>query len=363
MPERTLHFDESGYTGYNLLDPVQPVFTVASASIDEGAAEAILRACFPNYQGAEFKFSNIWKTGSKAGLLAFAQALVPLADSTFVYMIDKRFGVLTKIVDFLIEPMVTNAGYDFYGDGFAWKFSNYIHFGFEHYARPDLLGSLLSAYQVFSRDPTEENLAALRWRLRVMANSIEEPVKTFLEQMADGAEAFHRFTDISIFRSSNELHTTTMFASIAYWRQRFPEDFAVIHDASSTFLRNRALWENMTNPDVPEQLSRAGDGSETMFPLRVVSTTAVDSKDSYAVQFCDILAGLSARHFAHKEGPDRAFLDEAIDAGLSSLTYNGIRPQLIFPDQIPPKRLAGPDAVDQLAAIIRGSERRRAKPV
>jgi hypothetical protein len=100
-----------------------------------------------------------------------------------------------------------------------------------------------------------------------------------------------------------------------------------------------------------------------MFPLRVVSTTAVDSKDSYVVQFCDILAGLSARHFAHKEGADRAFLDEAIDAGLSSLTYNGIRPQLIFPDQIPPKRLAGPDAVDQLAAIIRGSERRRAKPV
>ena len=71
MPMRTIYCDESGFTGYNLLDPRQPIFAVASASIDEQRAEAILRESFPNYQGAEFKFSNVWGSKNRAGLLKF----------------------------------------------------------------------------------------------------------------------------------------------------------------------------------------------------------------------------------------------------------------------------------------------------
>lgn len=185
MAVPNLYFDESGYTGYNLLDPVQPVFAVASADIHADEAESILRDAFPRYQGAEFKFSNIWTTGSRAGLTAFSKHIRTLGDRSFVYIIDKRFGVLTKIVDFLIEPLVTDAGYDFYSDGFAWKYSNYIHFGLTTYA-PDLLATLLAAYQTFSRNPSQSTLAELQWELRLIANSAPEQVRTFIAQMADG---------------------------------------------------------------------------------------------------------------------------------------------------------------------------------
>lgn len=33
MATKTLYFDESGYTGYNLLDPAQPVFAIASTGV------------------------------------------------------------------------------------------------------------------------------------------------------------------------------------------------------------------------------------------------------------------------------------------------------------------------------------------
>jgi hypothetical protein len=85
---KMLYFDESGFTGYNLLDPAQPIFTVASSDVNEQLALDILRDAFPNYQGPEYKFS-------------------------------KRFGVLTKIVDFLVEPIITRAGFDFYDEGFC----------------------------------------------------------------------------------------------------------------------------------------------------------------------------------------------------------------------------------------------------
>ena len=53
MTTRTIYFDKSGFTGYNLLDPAQPIFVVASAAIDEKRAAEILSEAFPGYQGPE----------------------------------------------------------------------------------------------------------------------------------------------------------------------------------------------------------------------------------------------------------------------------------------------------------------------
>ena len=79
------------------------------------------------------------------------------------------------------------------------------------------------------------------------------------------------------------------------------------------------------------------------------------SKMSRSIQFCNVLAGLSARHFSPlTQGDERAFMDDLIDAGLKELSFNGIRPELIFPDRIPPKPLTGPDIVDQMAGIMFG---------
>lgn len=361
MPTRTLYCDESGFTGYNLLDPVQPVFAVASADIDEQRAKEILADSFPRYQGREFKFSNIWGSAkNRAGLLKFAGHLSAFADLSYIYMADKRFTVLTKIVDFLIEPFITDAGYDFYDDGFCWKYANYIHFGFTQFAPPELLDALLKNYQTFSRDPTPVGLATLRGQLKIMATSAPEEVRIFLEQMELGARLFYNYHDLREFAGSDEIQTTTMIAVVSYWRQKYPEDFAVVHDASSNFLRSREMWERITNNNVPKQMHRQGDGSFVEFPLRVVSTTAMNSQDSRSIQFCDVLAGLATRHFSPRtEGDDREFLDQVIDAGLKNITYNGIRPATVFPDQIPPKRLTGPDVVDQMASIIRGAHNDR----
>lgn len=355
MATRTLYFDESGFTGHNLLDGAQPIFAIASADIDPEAAETILTESFPRYRGAEFKFANIWRSNNKADLVEFGRRLANFRDHTFTWMVDKRFAVLTKIVDFLIEPYITDAGYDFYADGFCWKYTNYIHFGLTQFGQPDLYDSLLRTYQTFSRDPSPEALRDLQVQLGVMAASVEEPLQIFFEQMALGAQLFTRYLNLKTFRGSDELHVTSMLAVVAHWRNLYPEDFAVVHDASANFFRRRDLWERMTNDNVPEQLHPLGDGTTAQFPLRVISTTPVNSRDNPAIQFCDILAGLTTRHFDRRiEGDDRKLLDDVIESGLSAIDYNGIRPDVVFPDHIPPRRLTGPDAVDRVTRIIFG---------
>lgn len=120
------------------------------------------------------------------------------------------------------------------------------------------------------------------------------------------------------------------------------------------------MWEKITNNDVPKQMHRLGDGSFVEFPLRVRSTTSLDSMKSRSIQFCDLLAGLATRHFSpFTEGDDRRFIDELIEAGLKNVTFNGIRPSYVFPNQIPPKRLTGPDVVDQMCGIIYGPHNER----
>jgi hypothetical protein len=100
---------------------------------------------------------------------------------------------------------------------------------------------------------------------------------------------------------------------------------------------------------------RLGDGTFVEYPLRVVSTVAMDSRSSRTIQFCDILAGLTTRKFNPcTEARDREFTNDVIEAGLKDISYNGIRPSHVFPDQIPPKKLTGPDIIDQITGIMFG---------
>ena len=86
-----------------------------------------------------------------------------------------------------------------------------------------------------------------------------------------------------------------------------------------------------------------------------MSTEARDSRQSFSVQFCDILAGLPSTHFnPYLDDDERAFMNELIDEGLGNISSNRLIPSGEFPVQIPPKRLDGPDVVDQMADMLSG---------
>src|SRR5262249_22477897 len=57
---------------------------------------------------------------------------------------------------------ITSSAYDFYADGFCWKYANYMHYGFTELAPPELYDSLVQNYQRFSRNPTDGTLGDLQ---------------------------------------------------------------------------------------------------------------------------------------------------------------------------------------------------------
>lgn len=349
---KTIYFDESGFTGYNYLDPLQPVFTLASTDIQPDVAKAILSESFPNYKGAEFKFSSLWKSRRK-DFLTLAGKLASYSDGIFFWVVDKPFAVVVKMVDFLIEPGVTAAGYNFLADGFGRKTVNYLYVGLKYVATPGCLERLVEGYQIFSRDPSIPALNQFREVLKEEYERQSLEVKPLLGQLLDGANNFEKHTDLETFRATNDLQFTTMLAAVADWRKRFQEDFVIIHDASSNFLRQKENWNTVTSTDVPKQMHPLGDGTTVEFPLRVLETHSVNSKDNYSVQLCDLLAGFASRYFNPQKTKDEQEILEAIaENGLGSATTNGIRVGKDFPTG-PPQKLDGPDAVDLMLNIMK----------
>lgn len=260
-PTKTLYFDESNYTGHNLLDAVQPVFVVTSSDIGNDEAKDILRGSFPDFKGDEFKAVKAWKNREKRSLVPFGERVGAVKDRIFSYVINKRFAVLTKALDFLVEPLVSNAGYDWYKNGYCWRYVNWAHFGLEQFAPPELYEAIVQTYQAFSRFPSEQSLRQMQRTFRLMANSLDGEFKVVVEQLALGSEMFHEFHNLATFHGSDELQVTTMASLIASWRQKFSEDFVVVHDNTANFYRRRDLWERIVGPDAPAHLHPLGDGT------------------------------------------------------------------------------------------------------
>lgn len=351
----TIYLDESGFTGEDLYNPDQRFFTIASTIVGEGEAREILARCFPRYQGDEYKFTNIWKRErSREGLRALAAEIPKFEDRAFVWIIDKRFCLLTKMVDYLVEPGAYEAGYDWYANGWGLRYLNTIHRDLITHGADELYDTLIRSWDAFARDPSSERLNALQEHLERGKSTSDAPLPSLFDLLLRGLQHFRdRNTNLAHFTDSNEIQVTSVFSSITWWRQRRTEDFALVHDDSSAFLKQRDLWATMLRDDLLAPPFPIANGTEVELPLRVRSTTAVRSHDSHSVQLCDILAGLLA-----KAGPGLVggrhdpFIVELVLAGAGALNYSGVMPHALYADG-PPQRRDGPDMVDRMTELLR----------
>jgi hypothetical protein len=125
---KNIYVDESGNTGENLTDPVQPVFVLGSVSVDSGLADFLVNNVLqqlPKRQ-SEPKYSSLAKT--KAGRSALMQCFSSLPrDAARLYAADKRFFIEAKIIDLLVEPLFFKQGHNMYADGSAVSLANLMH--------------------------------------------------------------------------------------------------------------------------------------------------------------------------------------------------------------------------------------------
>lgn len=348
----TIYFDESGQTGTHLFDHDQPYFTIGSTDLPEDAAGEIIARCFPRYAAPELKSRQIFRRPrGRAAFLDFARVVGEMPDRFCAAQIGKRFTIVSKMVDNLVEPFLHAQGYDFYADDYARRFANMASFAFEGILERDKANALMERYNAFARAPSKEGLAALTGALQTEAERAPEGVEHFLDLMAEGAKHFETFHDIEAFGDTNEIHVTAVIECMKHWQDQHAGPFDVIHDESIHFFARSGIWSQMTNPAIAPTTIQVGD-KVLKLPIPVTSTTSARSHECASLQICDLIAGFVAR--ASMSNPPeevREFVVEALDAGMGELK--------VFPvdrgdDFVggPPELLSGPDAIDRIRISV-----------
>ena len=349
----TVYFDESGYTGGDLLNSDQPIFSVASTIISDSESEHILKSSFPNYRGHEFKFIKIWRRhNNRKDLVKFSEIIKSHSEKIFVFYINKKFCNFTKFVDFLIEPILHDDGYDFYQDGYASKFCNTFKALIDRFCLPELYDSMLMHYQDFTKNPNSETLQIFINTLGIMAESVPEEVRDYFAIALEGAVKLEQYRNFSQQKNSNEIHLTTILSSVVYWKEKLKTEFDIIHDESSNFFRQAELWKKITDKRIHSKDHSQANGLDFSFPLNINKTMIGVSGSYRSIQICDIIAGLVSKACrADHNAQDAPFFDELMSAGLGELTVNSIQQgqNLTFD---PPPILTGPDAVDRFVHAI-----------
>lgn len=348
-----VYFDESGQSGSHLLDVNQPYFSLGSTNIEEAEAAEIIARCFPRTQADELKAQNVLrrKAGRRA-FLDFASEVGNRPGHFCAAKVGKRFTVIAKMVDNLVEPVLRAQGYDFYAGDYAAQFANAAFLVFEGSLDPATAQNLMELYNAFARAPDNAKLRELEAALATAGRNASRESATLLDMMRTGARHFAEFHELDAFEGSSEFHVSAAIACMGHWQSQGSGPFDVIHDESTHFFRRSERWRMMTNQDLASTLLELG-GKTLRLPIPVRSTVNGRSHESASLQLCDLIAGFVTRAYAPSPSEEfTSFLRAAEEAGMSELRVFPIDAGTDIPDG-PPQRANGPDVVDRIATALR----------
>lgn len=257
---RKIFFDESGQTGTHLFDQQQPYFVLASTDLSDDESGEILSHCFPRQQGVELKSQNILRRPKgQRRFIEFAQEVGRRPHRFCAAKISKRFAIISKMVDNLVEPLLRARGYDFYANNYAFTFANSVGFVFEQVLAQPVAEPVMAHYNTFARNPDASTLQELQSALKRALEAAPEGSEIFLELLHQGAEAFEQLHDLATFEDSNDLHVTAAVDCMGHWQAQGPGPFQVVHDESLHFFARSGQWKDFTDPGLEPATFQIGD--------------------------------------------------------------------------------------------------------
>jgi len=278
--------DESGYTGFDLLNAEQPFQGAAAAAINDDEAARLIKEHFPRLQARELKYRALSKRpGSQPHLLALLRDL--LQDYKCVaHVCDKRFLLVLKFVDYAVEPYYHERGVNLYADG-----QNYTMASLLTIVGPGMLGpqpfeDLLVAFQRAMKDKTSESLKAL---VAAARRTNWPAFKEGLSPLAVHA-APECLGAIATPGVTTDIAMVVMQALISRMEIMAEGPYRVEHDESKNLATYHDLLQAFIGHTGEIEL-RQSDIASFKFPLKLTEVKQIDSKASPAVQLADVLIG------------------------------------------------------------------------
>jgi len=277
--------DESGYTGFDLLNPAQRFQGACALCIAPDTARSLILRHFPRLQASELKYSALARrSNNRARLLALQKDV--LSKHLCVTMVcDKRFLLILKFLDFATEPAYYEADLDFYQDGQNFALASALY-----YAGPALLGAIpfdatLHAFQHAVREKTPESLRALVEAARQM------DWRQFPEAFGPIVHAAPAcLSAIATKGVTTDAAFVVLQGVISRLEVMAAGPYRVEHDRSDNLRSYQQELQRLISHTNSIEFKQTKITS-LRFPLKLASADQVDSKDSPAVQLADVMVG------------------------------------------------------------------------
>lgn len=282
----TLYFDESGYSGADLLEKKTPYYAASALNLTEARAQELKRLHFPDKQ-AELKFSEL-KSGRNFYRARDLMQTLLRENAVRVTVLDKRFVLTAKIFEWVAEPSLAGRA-DLYGEGQLPKLVSAFHREAAR-AQPNVLQLVHSSFMRAMNEQDAQAFAAFITHLQALTGEVGDIARDLLIPPAR-REGLGLVSDLSITEGPLGILLSAAWQNLLRWGNVIPagRPIEVIYDQHSVMEAEASLWNTMTAAAL--DMTANGLGYTLDHP---VTTTLGDSKTYTALQLADVAAGFAS---------------------------------------------------------------------
>ncbi|WP_324731830.1 DUF3800 domain-containing protein [Pseudomonas paeninsulae] len=278
--------DESGYTGFDLLNSEQRLQGAAAIAIDDGEAARLIREYFPRLQAEELKYRALARRPANHQRLIALHRELLTNHKCVTYVCDKRFLLLLMFLDYAVEPFYYELGVDFYQDGQNYSLASLLYVTGAKLLGPGALDRLLRCFQ---RAMKEKSRAALDDLVEAARSSRWRDLPEALGPLAQFASP-ECLQAIATPGVSTDAAFIVLQSLISRMEVMADGPYRVEHDQSKNLLAYHDLLLRFIGHKDAVTFRQSEIASIT-FPLKLKSVIQVDSKTSPAVQLADVMIG------------------------------------------------------------------------
>ncbi len=333
---KTIFVDESGYTGFDLLNADQPAFALASLQFSEEESRELRHRFFGAVGSAELKHSRLRRRPNRQALVVdFLEHLSENSSAFKIAAVHKRFALVCKMVDLLVEPSMRKHGYDAYQDGANLALANITFYIVKSLSPAGFWDHLLSTFQHFVCNPTHETARDLYDVLDDV--SAPPPLVSVLQYYKLAIRDLGPGVLSTLSCDCLDVALTCALNLMACWRAATTSRLELIHDASSKMAEQRDLWEATMDPTL--QPVTVGYDRRTMrYPIAVHRTMLESSQQWAGLQLADVVAGAVAHALRHRT-PEKGARDAYAERIISIIDRWSV-PVIVWPElKVTPEEL------------------------
>jgi hypothetical protein len=353
-----LYFDESGNTGGNLIDADQPIFTLAGTDCSDSDAESLLEIVSARSQGEiHFKRLKRRKPGQD-GIIRLLSDVRVNATSFSVNVYHKKYLLMTKIVDYLVEPMMAIAGKNFYEGGMNIAMVNMYYTCFPVFCGEESVESIYQAFMNLIKENNDNTVSAFRETL-ISARDLcsNEDFKSDINFLCHTNSVISDFTS-NLDKSDLDPAIPAFFSQCVYWGELYSKGFHVRHDDSQTLEQRQHLLK-MFMDWTDKKVTVGHDRRQFSLPLKSKSIDFKNSADYSQLQVADVVASsvaywVSCKLSGNVEDYFFKRLDELSKKLTSLISSHSIWPtHNITPQELGTEYHGGTNPVDAVAEFIK----------